>query len=196
MIGGRSPQYLNTFSNLFYCVHTTHINTHCYCWRYLCIPRCPKYQNIPYLVAIVVCSHRVSYSFLRELSNFTQENTQADISIEDQLRPPLDMVTVDQKRELHKPNSWTSESHSSWYKSSAEVVLLHWIKKKSSHKCLLEHFEYFGTNIMMRGPVVRQFHVGRSRETNKETLDEFQVFISLRNIFFLQHFFGTAYLLP
>ncbi len=29
----------------------------------------------------------------------------ADILTEYQLQPPLDMVTVDQERELHKPNS-------------------------------------------------------------------------------------------
>ena len=34
-----------------------------------------------------------------------QENTTADILIEDQLRPPLDMVTVDQERKMLQPNS-------------------------------------------------------------------------------------------
>ena len=33
--------------------------------------------------------------------------TTADIFIEDQLLPPLDMVTIDQEREMHKPNNWT-----------------------------------------------------------------------------------------
>ena len=48
---------------------------------------------------------RVSYSFLRGLGNIAQENTTADILVEDQLQPPLDMVTVDLEQELRKLNS-------------------------------------------------------------------------------------------
>ena len=40
---------------------------------------------------------------LRGLGNFAQENTIADILIEDQLQSPLDVIIVDQ--EFHKSNS-------------------------------------------------------------------------------------------
>ena len=52
----------------------------------------------------------MSYSRLQRLGNIAQENTTnqtADVLVEDQLQPPLDMVTVDQERELHKPNIGT-----------------------------------------------------------------------------------------
>ena len=63
-------------------------------------PCCLKYQNMPYLVALHLCW--VSYYFLRGLGNIAQTNTIADILIEDQLRPPMDMIAVDQVGELHK----------------------------------------------------------------------------------------------
>ena len=47
----------------------------------------------------------INYSFLQGLGNIAQENTTEDILIEDQLQPPLDMVTVDQ--ELSKRESLT-----------------------------------------------------------------------------------------
>ena len=59
-------------------------------------------NNLSYLF-IVDCTHVGSAnSFLRGLGNIAKENTTADILIEDQLWPPLDTVTVDQERELHK----------------------------------------------------------------------------------------------
>ena len=69
----------------------------------ICAPRCPlqNNQNIPYLVAIVDCT------LVEGLGNIAQENTTADILIEDQLQPPFDMVIADQEHELHKPNSCT-----------------------------------------------------------------------------------------
>ena len=51
-----------------------------------------KYQNIPYLVAIVDCTRIGSATgFFLGLGNTAQENITANISIDDQLRPPLDM---------------------------------------------------------------------------------------------------------
>ena len=52
---------------------------------------------------------RVSYSFLRglRLCNIAQ-NTTAYILVEDQLRLSLNIVTVDQERELHRPSSENS----------------------------------------------------------------------------------------
>ena len=66
-----------------------------------CILCYPKYQNIHYIVVNVdKHPYRVRYSFLQGLGNIAQENTTADILIESQL-----WQTVDQERELHKPNS-------------------------------------------------------------------------------------------
>ena len=89
LIDGRSSRHLNSFFQLLLlAVNYTHqymlCMYCCYCWLY------------PY---------KVSYSFLRGLGNFAQEITKADILIEDQLLLPLDMATVDQEREMHKPNS-------------------------------------------------------------------------------------------
>ena len=56
------------------------------------------------IVAIVDCI-QVSHSFLLGLVNIVQENTTVDVLIEDQLWIALDVVTDDQERELHKPNS-------------------------------------------------------------------------------------------
>ena len=46
----------------------------------------------------MVCIVAIIVSFLRGLGNIEQENTPADILIEDQPRPLLDMVTVDLER--------------------------------------------------------------------------------------------------
>ena len=43
--------------------------------------------------------------------------------------------------------------------------LLHWIEKRSSHGCLLEHLESSFTKIIIGGPIVRHLCVGRYRET-------------------------------
>ena len=74
LIGGRSPRYLNTFLKLVYCC-CTHI----------------------YLY-IVDCTHVVSARFLQGLGSIAQENTTAGILVEDELGPPLDMLTVEQER--------------------------------------------------------------------------------------------------
>ncbi len=42
---------------------------------------------------------------VQSLDNIAQANPTSDILIDYQLRPPLDMATVDQYQELHKPNS-------------------------------------------------------------------------------------------
>ena len=54
--------------------------------------------KISYFVAIVDCTH------IRSVTAIAQENTTADIllKISDS---PLDMVAVDNERELYKPNS-------------------------------------------------------------------------------------------
>ena len=61
LIGGVSPRHLNTFSNLFIvgCTLHTSINTH---YVLLTTPMCTmlaptKDLNIPYLVAILDCTH-------------------------------------------------------------------------------------------------------------------------------------------
>ena len=69
-----------------YTLHTSIYAMYCCCWLHPC---------------------RVSYSFLQGIGSIAQENTTADILVEDQLRPPLDMLAVDLERKLHKPNSWT-----------------------------------------------------------------------------------------
>ena len=79
-----------------------------YCWLYQCSPCCPKYRNKAYFVAIGDSLHPGSATlpcFHRELGKIAQANTTADILIEDQLRPPLNMVTVDQEREFCMTNS-------------------------------------------------------------------------------------------
>ena len=106
----------------------------------------------------------MSYSFLQGLGNIAQENTTADISVEDQPWPPLDMVTVDLERELHKPNCWTrcklfvvvniSCVLTTWNNFLQFFFELHWIEKPSGCGHLLEHLESSGTEVMMRGPVV------------------------------------------
>ena len=87
-------------------VHYTHINTCYYCRLYPCTPCHPlqNNQNIPYLVAMADCPCRVSYSLHKGLGNIAQENIE-DILVEEQLRSPLHMGTVDQQRELNQLNS-------------------------------------------------------------------------------------------
>ena len=106
-------------------LHTSTLAMYC-CY---CCCTLHTYQHMLCIVAIVGCTHvhhvvhyktsehtisccfcrlhpcRVSYSFLQGLGNIVQENTTADILIEDQLQPLWDMVTVVQERELHTPNS-------------------------------------------------------------------------------------------
>ena len=78
-----------------------------------------------------------------------------------------------------------SMGHVLWYESSKPivswwylplfhvvVVLLHWIKKRSSCWHLLEHLESSGTKILVED-IVRQLCVGWCRETNKDLEDEF-----------------------
>ena len=53
-------------------------------------------DNAICIVAIVGCTHveRATASFEDLVGNIAQENTTTDILVENQLRPPLDMVTV------------------------------------------------------------------------------------------------------
>ena len=99
LIGGGSLRHLNTLSNL---KKNLYQNTLCI----VAIVDCSHvhlvvHQNIPCLVAVVTAPS----SLLRGLDNITPENATVDILIKDQLRPPLDIATVDQERELHNPNS-------------------------------------------------------------------------------------------
>ena len=55
------------------------------------------------MLLVLTTPYNVSYSFLQGLGNIAQ-NITADILVEYQLQPPLDMVTVDQGREQYKPN--------------------------------------------------------------------------------------------
>ena len=62
---------------------------------YWCIVEC----TTPVAFWLPPC--KISYSLLQRLA---QENTTKDVLVEDQLGPPLDLLTVDQEIELHK---WT-----------------------------------------------------------------------------------------
>ena len=70
-----------------------------------------KYHNIPYIVAIVDCTHvGPAIASFKDSCNNAQENTTnqtADVLVKDQLQSPLDSERVGQERELHKPNSRT-----------------------------------------------------------------------------------------
>ena len=89
-------------------MYTTYISAHamycCYCCCTL-----HTYQHMLCIASIVDSTHvhhvgpKYQKSF-KDLVIFYRENTTADILIEDQLWPPLDMVTVDQERKLLKPN--------------------------------------------------------------------------------------------
>ena len=81
----------------------------------LCILYCTHVHNVLHykiseitsnLVAIVGRT-RGQLQLPWELGNIAQYNTKADILIENRLWPPLDMVTVDQERELHVLDIWT-----------------------------------------------------------------------------------------
>ena len=78
---------------------------------YPCTLHCPlqNNQNIPYLVAIVDCTHVGSATVsIQGLGNIAQENSfnqTADVLVRYQVQRHLVLVTVPLKRELHKPNS-------------------------------------------------------------------------------------------
>ena len=55
------------------------------------------------LLLLLTAPMQGQLQLLRGLGNFAQENTIADILIEDQLQSPLDVIIVDQ--EFHKSNS-------------------------------------------------------------------------------------------
>ena len=67
---------------------------------------------MPCIVAID-CTHvgsaATSLKDLVTLAHVNSTNQTADVLVEDQLQPPLDMRTVSQGREIHKPNSRTVE---------------------------------------------------------------------------------------
>ena len=61
------------------------------------------------IVAIIDCTHegyRISFKDLVTLYENTTKQT-ADVLVEDQLRPPLDLVTFGQLQELHKQDVWS-----------------------------------------------------------------------------------------
>ena len=111
---------------------TAHLSTHamycCYCWLYLCTPCCPLHNNSTLLYLLTALVYRVSYRFLQGLGNIAQENIAANV-LEDLLQPSLDMITVDQERELHKLNS----------KREAFVVL--WISRQPK-RCGLKYIPF------------------------------------------------------
>ena len=63
------------------------------------------------IVAIADCTHVVSaIVYFKDLIIILQDNTTnqtADVLLEDQLKPPLDLVTGSQEREVHESNSRT-----------------------------------------------------------------------------------------
>ena len=116
----RCPGLSNILFKLSYCCCTQRISLHalscCYCCLYPCIPRRPlnRYQHIHYLLAIVdytlVGSATASFKDLVTVTQENYTNQTADILVEDQIRPPLDLVRVAQT-----PTSQTaelSEAHS------------------------------------------------------------------------------------
>ena len=97
--------------------HYTHINT-----CYICIVAIVDCTHVHHVAHYQIskhtisCSHcwllpcRVGYRFLEDMGPLRrtlqlQQIFWSNILIEDQLRPPLEMVTVDKKWELHK-KSW------------------------------------------------------------------------------------------
>ena len=70
-----------------------------------------KYQSISYLVAIDCTHNMVSYSVLRDLDNIVQENSTADILIEDELWASFGMVTVNQEHNCTDQIAELSASH-------------------------------------------------------------------------------------
>ena len=177
LIGGGSPR-VTCLLLLF----NAHISTHamycCYCWLDLC---------------------RVSYSLLRGLGNIAQENTTADILVEDQLRSPLDMATVDWAQELHTPNSWTKHiihcgtnlqpklCYDTSFASYFFVASLDW-ETQSSHGYLLEHLE--SLILKLRRWMDASYS---NKETNKEKSLKMNFMVFLHFTFF---FFCVAGLQP
>ena len=115
-----------------------------------CTPHCPQ-QNIKTNHILLLLLTTPTKGQLQLPSWTTHENITADISTEEQLWPPLDMVTVDHERELHKPNSRTkckSFVVIQIVNGSCDVTipttfsiffffLLHWIEKRNSFGILL-----------------------------------------------------------
>ena len=71
-----------------------------------------KWYNIGVYDLVTSCPSR------KNLLTVTEENSTsqiADVLVEDQLQPPLYLVTVSQEQELYKPNSRTLQIiHSVW----------------------------------------------------------------------------------
>ena len=106
-----SPRNLNFFY-IAYCCCTLHIKKTLLCL--VASVDCTHVRHVaPYkiirtfhiLLLSLTAPIQVSYSFLQVLGNIAQEKTTADILVDVQLLPPLDMVTADQDHELHKPKS-------------------------------------------------------------------------------------------
>ena len=75
------------------------------------------------------------------------------------------------------------------------VLLLHWIEKRSSRGCLLEHLESSVTNIVMRGLIVSQLlwvETEKQRKKGEKILMMNFTFFSLTAAFFS----STPSLLP
>ena len=71
-------------------------------------------QNMPYLAASIDYLCRVSYSLHQRHGNIAQENTTnqtANILVEDQLQPPLDLAIVAQEQNSTNPTAELSSGH-------------------------------------------------------------------------------------
>ena len=75
-----------------------------------CKPHCPlhKNQHIPYLIVVIDCTHvgsaSASFKDFMIVAKKLSTNQTADVLVENQLQPPLVLITVFQAGE-HKPNS-------------------------------------------------------------------------------------------
>ena len=106
--GGEKEDYikceLETFKHflafLLLAVQYTHQYNTCYMLCLLLLLTAPVYimlsiRTYHTLLLFTASIARGSAGFLRGLGNIAQEKTTADILIEDQLQPPLDMLTVE-----------------------------------------------------------------------------------------------------
>ena len=99
---------------------TTHMNIRYVLWPSLTVPMYIMLsKTAEHTTPCCYCTlhpYKVSYSFLG-LGSIAQENTAADILIEDRLRPQL--TGSENSTNQIAETKW---SHSSWYKLSTEVV--------------------------------------------------------------------------
>ena len=110
-VGARSHRHLNTF---YFIIVGCALHTHQYLICIVAIVVCTHIHHVIFHYKIIG-PHHILLRLLtapmngqhRGFDNIAQETT-ADILVEDQLQPPLDMATDDQEPELHKqPNNLT-----------------------------------------------------------------------------------------